>query len=388
MKNIIGAVIIEGHVQGLSNTRSLGEAGIPVFVVDKNKCIAQYSRYCKGFFKSPDFLQDEFVDFLIDLAEKEKIRGWVLIPSNDHAVYTISKHKSRLEQYYKVITPGLDIIEQIYDKLKLIETAGQVGVPVPATQNFITSNDKIIANLHFPVITKGRNGLSFYKALRKKGFLAQDEIELRKQLMQIGEKYEIEKTFTQELIPFNGNNKTISFTAFCIRGEIKAHWTGVKLREHPLKFGTATFTKSILCPECHKQSIPLLRAINYTGVCEIEYLFDPRDKQYKLIEINARTWLWVGLAKACGVDYAKMIYYYVNDIAFTYPEEYLIGRFWINPVSDTIYAIQAIFKGQLTIPSYLRSVFSKSRDNALFAYEDWKPGFAYLLNVFHFIRKR
>ena len=29
-----GAVIIEGHVQGLSNTRSLGEAGIPVIVAN------------------------------------------------------------------------------------------------------------------------------------------------------------------------------------------------------------------------------------------------------------------------------------------------------------------------------------------------------------------
>ncbi len=29
--------------------------------------------------------------------------------------------------------------------------------------------------------------------------------------------------------------------------------------------------------------------------------------KYKLIEINARTWLWVGLAKACGIDYANII---------------------------------------------------------------------------------
>ncbi|HNR65773.1 MAG TPA: hypothetical protein PKJ95_05740, partial [Atribacterota bacterium] len=97
-----GAIIIEGHVQGLSNTRSLGEAGIPVYVVDKIKCIARHSKYCRKFFLCPDFIQDEFATFLIDLAEKEGVKGWVLIPSNDHAVYTISKHKTRLEQYYKL----------------------------------------------------------------------------------------------------------------------------------------------------------------------------------------------------------------------------------------------------------------------------------------------
>src|SRR6056297_2905832 len=128
-----GAVIIEGHVQGLSNTRSLGEMGVPVYVVDKTNCIARYSKYCKKFFRTPDFIRDEFADFLIELAKKENIEDWVLIPSNDHAVYTISKHKEKLEQYYKVITPGLDIIERIYDKMQLINLAKQNNIPVPVT---------------------------------------------------------------------------------------------------------------------------------------------------------------------------------------------------------------------------------------------------------------
>jgi D-aspartate ligase len=84
MSNTSGAIIIEGHVQGLSNTRSLGEAGIPVFVVDKVNCLARYSRYCRKFFRCPDFIEDAFADFLIDLAEKENLKDWVLIPSNDH----------------------------------------------------------------------------------------------------------------------------------------------------------------------------------------------------------------------------------------------------------------------------------------------------------------
>ncbi|MDY0279186.1 MAG: hypothetical protein RBR35_01335 [Salinivirgaceae bacterium] len=388
MTSKTGAIIIEGHVQGLSNTRSLGEAGIPVYVVDKNNCIAKYSKYCQKFFRCPDFIDDEFAEFLVDLAIKEDIRGWVLIPSNDHAVYTISKFKQKLEKYYKVITPELSVINLIYDKVLLLKIAEQVGVPIPETQNFNDPGDPVSSQLSFPLITRGRNGLSFYRAIRKKALLAHDETELRDQLKLIAHKYQVDKTFTQELIPFDGTNKTISFTAFCIQGEIKAYWTGVKLREHPLRFGTATFTESIHCAKCHEQSIPLLRALNYTGVCEIEYLYDPRDKKYKLIEINARTWLWVGLAKACGIDYAMMIYHYVNDLPFSYPRNYSIGRSWINPVSDTVYAIQGILKGKLKVSAYLSSIFAKSHHNALFAKNDWLPGFAYFFQIFHFIRKR
>ena len=39
-----GVVVIEGHVQGLTNTRILGKAGIPVIVVDAGNCLAKHSR--------------------------------------------------------------------------------------------------------------------------------------------------------------------------------------------------------------------------------------------------------------------------------------------------------------------------------------------------------
>lgn len=388
MQQIPGAIVIEGHVQGLSNTRSLGEAGIPVYVVDKTNCIARYSRYCKKYFRSPDFITDEFADFLIELALSEKIKDWVLIPSNDHAVYTLSKHKASLEVHYKVITPELNVINNIYDKLRLLHIAKQQGIPVPVTQNFLTKNDPVSDELRFPVITKGRNGLSFYKTLRKKAMLANNEAELRQQLELIGSKYAISETFTQELIPFIGINKTISFTAFCVDGEIKTHWAGVKLREHPLRFGTATFAQSLLCEECYRQSVPLLKALNYTGVCEVEYLFDPRDRKFKLIEINARTWLWVGLAKACGVDYAKMIYDFVNEHEMAYPSVYQVGINWFNPISDSVYALSGLFKGNLNAGVYFNSVFKSKTVNAIFVKGDLLPGYAYFWNLFSFLRRR
>lgn len=34
-----GAIIIEGHVQGLSNKQSLGDRGIPVYIIDKTNGI-------------------------------------------------------------------------------------------------------------------------------------------------------------------------------------------------------------------------------------------------------------------------------------------------------------------------------------------------------------
>jgi len=382
-----GVIIIEGHVQGLSNTRSFGEAGIPVYVIDKTNCIARYSRYCKKFFYCPDFLSDDFSQFLIDLAQKENLDGWILMPSNDHAVYNISKNKEILEQYYKHIVPDEKILENIYDKAKLLDIATHLNLTIPQTQFFLSPQDPVMTGLKFPLITKGRNGLSFFKTLGRKVFLSESDTELREQLKKISEKYPIEKTFTQELIPFDGNNKTISFTAFCINGEIQSHWMGEKVREHPIRFGTATFAKSILCPQLSEPSREILNHLKYTGVCEIEYLLDPRDGKYKLIEINPRTWLWVGLAKSCGVDYALMIYNFLNGIATNYPTEYQVGVNWVNYVTDLPFSLIAIFRRKLNVNQFFSSFKGKTM-NAIFSWQDIKPGIFFLIMLFYIAIKR
>ena len=369
-----GAIIVEGHIQGLSNTRSLGEAGIPVFVVDKSDCIARYSKHCKKFFRSPDFTSDNFSDFLIDIAENEKINGWLLIPSNDHAVYTISKHRNRLTQYYRILTPSLDIIENIYDKLKLVEYARKIKIPVPVTYQFSSPNEKAGVDIKFPVLTKGRNGLSFYKTFGTKALLSNNENELRKNLSSLSGHFDLTNTFTQELIPFDGSNKTISFTAFSVDGKMKTFWMGEKLREHPLQFGTATFCKSVYCEELIAPSKKLISALKYTGVCEIEYLKDPGDKLYKLIEINPRTWLWVGLAKACGVNYPVIMYNYVNNLENKYPESYITNIYWMNAMTDVVYSFKAIILKYLSFGNYIRSL-RMNKVSAIFSPGDLIPSF-------------
>lgn len=383
-----GVIIIEGHVQGLSNTRALGEAGIPVYVVDTTNCIAKYSRYCSKFFLCPDFLSDSFAEFMIDLAERESLQGWLLFPSNDHAVYSITKHRDKMTQFYKILTPSSEIIERIYDKSLLIETAKTAGIPIPETQLFLTPDDIPSDTLHFPVITKGRNGLSFYKATKKKAFFAANETELRQQLNTISSKIPLDKTFTQEVIPQSKEYKTISCTVFCIEGIVKACWIGEKVREHPLTFGTATAAKSIEQETCKTQTIQLIQALQFSGICEVEFVHDPRDQQFKLIEINPRTWLWVGLAKACGVNFALMAWKYVNGIEQEYPMNYQKDVVWVNPFTDSVFSFLAILKGKLNLASYLKNRFNEKSVSALFYSSDQKPAWMYFLMIFSFLRKR
>ncbi len=380
-----GVLVIEGHVQGLSNVRSLGEQGIPVWVLDKTKCLAQFSIYCKKFILCPDFNSNDFVPFLLELAKKNNLKDWLLLPSNDHAVNSIAQNRLQLAQHYKLITDKFETINRIQQKVEFLKLADKINVPFPKFEILTRVPDNL--NLKFPVITKGNIGLNFHKKIKKKVVLSNNKSELEQNLKKIGHSFSLTETFTQELIPYNQLNRTISFTSFSVNGEIKTHWIGQKLREHPLRFGTAVMAESIKDPGVYLYAEKLIRALNYTGISEIEFLKDERDGEYKLIEMNARSWLWVGLAKECGVNYAKIAYNFTQGNEINYPKKYEKNVVWFNPITNFYYTLIGLVTRQIGW-SELNQNKGKKRINALLQKKDWKPFFAYFFLLMKFIRLR
>lgn len=381
-----GAIIIEGHVQGLSNVRALGEAGVQVWVMDNHHCLAQHSRYCLRYYRCPEYTSQKFIEFLVAVGKENNLNGWVLIPSNDHIVENLSRNREMLHPYYKTIVPPVDILENIINKKNLLEVATRCGTPVPFTcyPEFLGDH---IENIRFPVLVKGTFGLSFYKNTHQKAVQVNSKEELIVVLKDISQKVSLDTVMIQELIPYDKDHKVVSFSCFANKGEILTFWMGDKLREHPIKYGTATLSRSIYVPQVLESAIPLLKSLGYTGVCEIEFLCDSRDGVYKLIEINPRTWLWVGLAKSCGINYALYIYNYLNGIENTYPQEYKVGVKWINYVTDTVYSIVALFRGVLSIREYIISLRGK-KVKAIFSCNDIMPGVVFPFLLFYIAKKR
>lgn len=380
-----GAIVLEGHVQGLSNTRSLGELGIPVYVVDVVHCLAQHSKYCKKYFRCPDYKSEEFIRFLIRLAQEEKCEGWFLIASNDHIVENLAQHREQLTPYYKMLVPDKSRLYDIINKKNLLEVARRCGTSIPATCYFWNIADA--KTFRFPLLIKGNHGLSFYKATHQKAVQVDAYQELEDVCSALRQTVDLNDVMIQELIPNSGDNKVVSFTCFAVKGDIMSYWMGRKLREHPIKYGTATYAESILVPAILEEAIPLVKALDYTGTCEIEFMLDTRDGKYKLIEINPRTWLWVGLAKACGIDYAKMMYKFVNGVDQIYPKTYQVGIKWINWLTDVVFAIKAICKRYISIPEYIRSLRGK-KIRAIWDWSDIEPGLVFPFMTFYIAKKR
>lgn len=381
-----GAIVIDGHVQGLAITRSLGENGIPIIVIDKNNCIARYSKFCIQYFKCPEYLSPEFIPFLTSLAQEHNLIGWTLFPCNDHIVLKISKNLKKLKKIYKIITPSYEIINNIYNKKELLNIAENIGLKIPKTY-YPKDFDLTNFDIKFPVIIKGIESLNFYKKMKKKRIFINNLDELKKNLVQISKRIPLEKTKIQEIINNNRNHNIVSFTSFSLNGKIKSFWIGEKIREHPTKFGTGTYCKSIIEPTLYHRSQILLEKLNYTGVSEIEYIKDKIDNEYKIIEINPRTWLWISLAKRCGIDYPLMIYNYLNNIENNYKKKYSSNVCWIHLWTDLLFSLLEIIKFRLNIFHYLKTLI-KVNDFAVFSIKDIKPFIVESLLLLYLAKKR
>ena len=161
---------------------------------------------------------------------------------------------------------------------------------------------------------------------------------------------------------------------------------GVKVREHPVTFGTATCAKSVYDEEMLNLSKQLIQALNYTGVCEIEWLRDSRDNIPKLIEINARTWLWVGLAAKCGVNYPQIIYDYMYGGKIPQVTDYLKDKIWLNIYTDFVYSVINIFK-KLDKPINVLKTYRHFQERC-WDIKDPIPFVKYGLSLPYFLRHR
>jgi predicted ATP-grasp superfamily ATP-dependent carboligase len=347
-----GAIVIEGHIQGLANTRSLGRLGVPVVVMDTRRtCVARFSKYCQHFYTCPEYASDALADFLIQLAEEQQFSGWMIFPSNDHAVITLARHRDRLAQHYRIMGPDQETARRIYDKLELMSIAALVNVPVPLT---FEAGSKLLENLSLPCIIKGRQGLTFYKTFGTKALICNTLTELKNHLEHPAIRSNPELAMIQEIISSPESHHTISVATFSAQGSVKAWWMGQKLREHPWKFGTATLTESIIIEELKPYTEALMQALEYTGVTETEFLYDANTGQYKLIEINARTWLWCGHAAACGVDFASLAWLHTMNEPVHWPNDYITGLKWRNFYTDLFYGIKAMARGQIRFSTWIK----------------------------------
>jgi len=382
-----GAVVIGGDYQGLGIVRSLGRHGVPVCIVDDEHSIARYSRYATHAIFALD-LRDESrtVETLLDTGRRLKLQGWVLFPTRDETVAALSRHRSRLEEIFRVPTPRWSTIECAWDKRETYRVARELGIPTPQTWHADNVDQLRTLDVRFPVAIKPAIKEHFFYATKAKAWRANNWAELEdlyaRAVAQVGPA----EVILQDLIPGDGRQQFACCALFG-RGASIASMVARRTRQHPPEFGRAsTFVESIENEQLEEMSARFLKAIDYYGLVELEYKRDPRDGQFKLLDVNARTWGYHTLGFEAGVDFPWLLFCDQLDR----PVERVRARAgvsWIRMATDFPTAVSEICRGRLHWGEYWRTLRSASAD-AVFSLADPMPGVAELALIPYLAVKR
>jgi D-aspartate ligase len=375
-KGNIGVIVIGDHVQALGIIRSLGRRGIPVYLLhDKNLCISRFSRYTRRFIRTPTpNNESKFVDFMTRLAKNDQIRDWILMPTNDEAVHTLSKHKETLEEYYRVSTPCWDIVKYAYNKKLTYLLAEKCGIPIPKTI-YPENVDKVHAissDIDFPVIIKPAIVDRFYTKTKTKVFKANTKDELIQAYKKASQVIDPSEIMVQEVIP-GSPNQLYSFCSFFKDGEVNGMCIGRRSRQRPMDFGSAsTFVESVYVPELIELGTNLLNALNYYGLSEVEFKYDTRDDKFKLLEVNARTWLWHSLAICCGVDFPYLLYVDMTGEEIIPPTSFKKNIKFVHIYTDLGVVIKEVMRRNMKLSDYLKSLKGE-KEFGVFSLDDPMP---------------
>jgi D-aspartate ligase len=384
----IGVVIIGGHFQGLGLLRSLAKQNVPTYLLDQGMCIAKFSRYAKRFSKCPDVKQEAlFLEFLMDLARRENLEGWLIYPNDDETVYLLARYKKQLEEYYRVVTPSWDIVKFAYDKALTYQLAEQCHIAIPKT--FYPRNVAELEQLdiEFPVVIKPSIKEPFFSRTKKKAIRVDSRAELRDTFTKAATAIDTSQILmVQELIPGSTQN-LFSVGSIFRDGEILARVVARRPRQHPMDFGHATtFAQTIDMPELEDIARQILGAMGYCGLSEVEFMLDPRDGRYKLLEINARPWGWHSIGSGAGVDLPYLLY---RDTLGEKIEKngFTKGVKWIRLTTDIPTVAIELLGGRMKFSEYLDSLKGK-KQFAVMSLKDPMPFIMELAMSLYLWRKR
>lgn len=387
-RGTVGAVVIGGDYQGLGIVRSLGRQGVPVCVVDDEMSISRVSRYTTHFVKVANLREEQkAIDTLLEVGERLNLSGWVLYPTREELVAAFSHHRSRLSQLFRVPTPDWNSIQWAWDKRNTYRLARQLGIPTPITY-YPEDVDQLnqLDGLTPPFAIKPAIKEHFIYATKAKAWCANNHTELRTLFQKASKLVGPGEVMVQELIP-GGGTQQFSYCAFFRNGEAVGKMVARRRRQHPLQFGRAsTYVETVDAPIIEELSERFLRAIDYYGLVELEYKLDPRDSQYKLLDVNARTWGYHSLGARAGVDFSYMLYSDQVGLPVSVCKGQS-GLGWVRMTTDLPAALMAISSGDTSWTSYLRSLRNCNVE-AVFSRDDPRPGLVEVLLIPYLAVKR
>ena len=370
-------VIIGGHIQALGLARQVAQLGIePILLVDSAWAVARFSKYVSSLHKYSN--NNELLQILNKLYLPEQ--ATLIFPTNDEAVEFLSDHYATLNEQFALGIPNPKLVTLFNDKRKAYQYVTAKGIPCPQCwyPNTIEDIIKLAPQLTYPVVVKPAIMYSFHATFGKKAYRCDNVEQLLSIFNRIQEaNYPIETILIQEFLS-GGPQYLYSYGVFAADGQSKAALMANRIRQNPMDFGNSTtFAKTCYIPQIEEQSVKLLQLVNYFGLGEVEWMYDPQSGTYKFLEINTRAWKWHTISNQLGFSFiGTMIDYYNGKDSAPIQTQEVVG--WVERLTDWTVVAKECLKGRMRFSDVCKT-YKIRKENAVWQWSDPLPGIMYIL---------
>lgn len=367
-------IILGGHIQALGLARQTAKLGIPVILfIEDGYSVARYSR---AVHKTVVF---RAIDKLPLCLKQYEDTDTMLFPTADDYVEYLAEHYNELSKHFYVAIPDPETVALFGDKRKTYQFAEKLGIAHPHSWYPETLKDveEIAKQTSYPIVVKPAVMYSFHKLFGKKAFRCDTKDELISKCEEINKKMPVSAIVIQEYLA--GGAKTLySFGTYAVNGEPKAWIMANRIRQNPMDFGNST-TFALTCniPEIEKSARTILKQTKYTGLAEVEFMYDERTRAYKFLEINTRAWKWHSISMGLGFGFLSEWIHYLNGEKGDFCHEHS-QMAWVERLTDFTIILKERIKGRMKLSDAVKS-YKRKKVSAVWSWCDPIPAVMYLL---------
>ena len=299
-----------------------------------------------------------------------------LLTVDDESVEVLAKHHQSLSAIYRVTVPPMEVTRFALDKRLTYRRADELGIATPKTTIVDSVADLKAAELRYPVILKPAINHRFFPHTNVKALPVDDPSQLAQRFISMTRYLPANEILIQERIPGAGENQ-FSFCAVCKDGDAYATLVARRTRQYPVEFGNAsTFVESIVEPSVERDGRRFLESLGFDGMAEVEFKFDPRDRRFKILDVNPRPWGWHTLGRAAGIDFPYLLWRQMCGLPIV-PVAARGHASWFRELTDPLAIIKSANR-TVEVTRFVKAICRGEVATATFDFLDPVPFFAEL----------
>ncbi|SEW22112.1 carboxylate--amine ligase [Natrinema salifodinae] len=303
--------------------RSLRPRGVRTIVGSESRSTpAASSTYRDEFVSLPDPTTDlsAYGDALLSLAERSDVE--TIIPVREEDIYVLSDRKDAFADEIATPWPNFDTLRRVQDRVELFEAADAAGVAAPET-TLLNEWDEWDRE----AIVKPRYTVAASAYLGRRADDAEiGSTEYQRPGTRPDPQAEIAKRghvpLVQERIP---DSREFGFFALYDHGDPVATFQHCQRRGWKYCGGPSAYRESVHIPELETAGRALLDELEWHGLAMVEFLRDPADDEFKLMEINPRFWSSLPFSVRTGADFPYYYWQLATDEPISSEPTYEVG---------------------------------------------------------------